>query len=156
MWSKRSTQVFINLRLWNLDKNRSENPYNQQIFKKLSSHFKIKFEEDLILNPPKSIRLAKKILVHFDNYFEWPTLSSSNKADGFCHGLTSQIAILSDGTVVPCCLDAQGVMNLGNLHTKSLNDILSDTRAQNIINGFKHNIAHEELCQKCSFKDRFN
>jgi len=149
-------EVFINLRLWNLDENGSENHYNQQIFQKLSSHFDIKFDKDLLLNPPKSIRLAKKILVHFDNYFQWPSLKSKTKTDGFCHGLTSQIAILADGTVVPCCLDGDGIMDLGNLHVRSLKEILSGVRAQNIIKGFKKGKAKEELCQKCTFKDRFN
>ncbi|MDX1808517.1 MAG: SPASM domain-containing protein [Sulfurospirillaceae bacterium] len=149
-------EVFINLRLWNLDENRSENPYNQQIFKKLSSFFKIKFEEEMILNPPRSIRLAKKILVHFDHYFEWPNLSSSNSTDGFCHGLSSQLAILADGTVVPCCLDGEGVVDLGNLHSSSLSDILESQKAKNIIDGFKKHKAVEELCKKCTFKDRFN
>jgi radical SAM protein with 4Fe4S-binding SPASM domain len=154
--SRIDDEVFINLRLWNLDEFKSENPYNQQIFKKLSSHFGIEFDKDLILNPPKSIRLAKKILVHFDHYFEWPSLENKTKTDGFCHGLISQIAVLADGTVVPCCLDGEGVMDLGNLHVSSLKQILGDTRAQNIIKGFKNHKAHEELCKRCTFKDRFN
>ncbi len=148
-------EVFINLRLWNLDIRGSENRYNRQIFKKLSSHFHIKFDEDLILKPPKSIRLAKKILVHFDSYFQWPSLRSQNRTDGYCHGLISQIAILADGTVVPCCLDGEGVINLGNIHTKKLEDILSSKRAKDIVKGFKNTKAKEEFCQKCRYKDRF-
>lgn len=149
-------EVFINLRLWNLDENRSENPYNQCIFEKLSSFFKIDFDENILLNPPKSIRLAKKILVHFDHYFEWPSLSSSNSTNGFCHGLSSQLAIHADGTVVPCCLDGESIINLGNLHTTSLSEILESEKAINIIEGFKNHKAIEELCKKCTFKDRFN
>ena len=54
--------VFINLRLWNLDENGTENAYNQKIFKKLSDYFKVVFPQDILTNPPKSIRLAKKYL----------------------------------------------------------------------------------------------
>ena len=74
----------------------------------------------------------------------------------FCHGLSSQIAILCDGRVVPCCLDADGIMSLGDLHVNSIKEILHSKKAQDIINGFKEKKAVEELCQKCSFKDRFH
>jgi radical SAM protein with 4Fe4S-binding SPASM domain len=149
-------EVFINLRLWNLDELGSENIYNQQIFNKLEKYFKIEFPKDTATNPPKTIRLAKKILLHFDNYFEWPSLKSSHNSDGFCHGLSAQIAILADGRVVPCCLDGDGIMNLGNLYVKSLKEILNSQKAQDIRNDFKNKKAHEELCKKCTFKERFN
>jgi radical SAM protein with 4Fe4S-binding SPASM domain len=149
-------EVFINLRLWNLDEEGSENAYNQQIFDKLSRYFNIEFPKDILTNPPKQFRLAKKILLHFDSYFEWPSLKSSHHSDGFCHGLSAQIAILADGRVVPCCLDGDGIMDLGSLHERSLEEILNSKRATDIVEGFKNHKAHEELCGKCTFKDRFN
>ncbi|WP_024954414.1 radical SAM/SPASM domain-containing protein [Sulfurospirillum arcachonense] len=148
--------IFINLRLWNLDDKGSENSYNKQIFDRLEKYFKIKFPKDLLINPPKSFRLDKKILLHFDSYFEWPSLQSSHFSHNFCHGLSSQIAILADGRIVPCCLDGDGIIELGNLHTNSLEDILETQRVKKIQKNFKNNIAYEELCQKCTFKDRFN
>lgn len=154
--SRVDDEVFINLRLWNLDKEGSEQVYNEQIFQKLSSYFNIQFPEDIQSNPPKHFRLAKKILLHFDHYFEWPSLNSTHKSDGFCHGLSAQLAILADGRVVPCCLDGDGIMDLGNLHEWSLEEILNSKRAKDIVNGFKNHKAHEELCSKCTFKDRFN
>lgn len=148
--------IFINLRLWNLDKSGSENVYNKQIFDKLEEFFQIKLPKDLLTNPPKSLRLDKKILLHFDSYFEWPSLTSSHHSNGFCHGLSSQIAILADGKVVPCCLDGEGKIDLGNLHVDSLEKILNTKRVKDIQEGFRNKIAHEELCKKCNFKDRFN
>ena len=145
--------VFINLRLWNLDKNRSEESYNTQIFKKLSDYFHIDIPKEI---NKKSFRLAKKILLHFDNYFEWPSLQSTHNSNGFCHGLSSQIAILADGRVIPCCIDGDGVINLGDLHQNSLKDILNSKRAKNIQDGFRNHKAYEELCKKCTFKRRFN
>lgn len=148
--------IFINLRLWNLDDDGSENIYNTLIFQKLEEYFAIKFPKDILTNTPKSIRLAKKILLHFDSYFEWPSLKNTIMTDGFCHGLSSQIAILVDGRVVPCCLDCDGVIELGNLNTTTLKEILSTQRVKNITESFKNNKAYEELCQKCRYKDRFN
>jgi len=70
--------------------------------------------------------------------------------------LSKQIAILADGTVVPCCLDAEGVIDLGNIFKNTIKEILNSKRVQEIINGFKEKKAVEELCQKCSYKVRFN
>jgi len=149
-------EVFINLRLWNLDENGTENAYNLKIFEKLADYFKVVFPKDILMNPPKSFRLSKKILLHFDSYFEWPSLQNTHNTQGFCHGLSSQIAILADGRVVPCCLDGDGIINLGSLHVNTLKEILNSKRATDIVEGFKNNKAVEELCAKCSFKDRFN
>ncbi len=154
--SRVDEEVFINLRLWNLDVLNSEDAYNKKVLSKLSEHFNITLDTALLQNPPKTLRLAKKILVHFDHYFEWPSLSNTHQSDGFCHGLSAQLAILADGTVVPCCLDGDGVINLGNLHHDRLKHILNSPRAQAIIEGFANHQAVESLCQKCSFKNRFN
>lgn len=144
-------EVFINLRLWNLDENNTEESYNQQVFEALEKFFKIKIETQA-----KTFRLAKKILLHFDSYFEWPSLKSTHLTHGFCHGLSAQIAILANGTVVPCCLDAEGIISLGSLHVNSLSEILHTKKVKDIQKGFQKGKAVEELCQKCSFKDRFN
>ena len=147
-------EFFINFRLWNLDNNNSEKEFNQNVYKLLEQHFKVKLH-----NTPKqkdSIRLASKILLHFDSYFRWPTLEDSQITHNYCHGLTSQIGILANGTVVPCCLDSFGVIDLGNLHKNSLKDILYSQKALNIVKNFQNNIAIEPLCQKCRYKDRFH
>ncbi|WP_331775125.1 radical SAM/SPASM domain-containing protein [Sulfurospirillum sp. 1612] len=154
--SRVDEEVFINLRLWNLDKLNSEDAYNKRVLSLLSEYFHVKIDDNIMQNPPKTLRLAKKILVHFDHYFEWPSLNNPHYGDGFCHGLSAQLAILADGTVVPCCLDGEGVIHLGNLHHDRLKTILNAPRAQAIIEGFANHKAVESLCQKCSFKARFN
>lgn len=154
---KLNEKSFINLRVWNLDDNLSERAFNKVLFSKLSKDFNTELnEEDIYTNRPKSIRLDSKVLIHFDDYFEWPSLSNTNYGDGTCQGLQSHIAILADGRVVPCCLDCDGVMELGNLNSSLLKDILSSKRVENILSGFKVGEAREELCQKCSYKERFN
>ncbi len=153
----REEELFINLRVWNLDEVKSERAFNETLFKKLSSAFEIDLHlDDVYKQRPKSIRLEKKILIHFDNYFEWPSLTNKNYGHGTCQGLQSHIAILASGKVVPCCLDCDGIIELGDLNKNSLGDILKGKRTMNILEGFKKGKAYEELCQKCSYKERFN
>lgn len=153
----RQKDLFINLRVWNLDQLMSEKVFNEELFQKLSLAFNTSLDlEQIYINRPKSIRLDNKILIHFDNYFEWPSLNNEVYGDGTCQGLDSHIAILSNGKVVPCCLDCDGVIELGNLHYNKLEDILNTKRVKNMLEGFKSGKATEELCQKCSYKERFN
>ena len=154
---EREEDLFINLRVWNLDEMMSERRFNETLFQTLSSAFGTTLDLDEIYKArPKSIRLASKVLVHFDNYFEWPSLNNEYYGDGTCQGLQSHIAVLASGKVVPCCLDCDGIIELGDLHQTRLDEILSSKRAVNMIEGFKEGKAVEELCQKCSYKDRFN
>ena len=154
---EREEELFINLRVWNLDEEMSEGAFNETLFEKLSLAFNTALDLNTIYDQrPKSIRLASKILVHFDNYFEWPSLKNKNYGHGTCQGLQSHIAILASGKVVPCCLDCDGIIELGDLHEQSLNEILRSDRAVKMIDGFKEGQAVEELCQKCSYKERFS
>jgi radical SAM protein with 4Fe4S-binding SPASM domain len=152
-----NSDFFINLRLWNLDEKRSEALFNTKLFELLEAHFHL--EEGTIASQisgaRQSIRLASKILLHFDRYFEWPSLANPIVGDGYCQGLSKQIGILADGRVVPCCLDSEGVMELGNLRETNLGKILISKRSSEITNGFSRGICSEELCKKCSYKERF-
>jgi len=153
----REEDMFINLRVWNLDEMMSERAFNETLFEKISSTFDTTLNlQNIYEERPKSIRLASKVLVHFDNYFEWPSLKNENYGHGTCQGLQSHVAILASGKVVPCCLDCDGVIELGDLHRSTLDEILTSKRAVNMLEGFKEGKAVEELCQKCSYKDRFN
>ena len=143
---------FINFRLWNLDTQNSEQAFNNNIIKELSQNFNIDLSKT---DFNTAIRLENQIKLHFDNYFQWPSLDSTHNSNGTCQGLNSHFGILSSGVVVPCCLDSYGTISLGNLHNEKLVNILSSTKTTNIINGFKNNVSIEELCKKCSYKDRF-
>ena len=153
---KQDKELFINLRVWNLDEMMSERSFNETLFDTLSKSFGVPlYLDEIYQQRPKSIRLASKVLLHFDEYFEWPSLNNPVYGDGTCQGLQSHIAILASGKVVPCCLDCDGIIELGDLHENTLESILKAKRAQNMITGFKEGKAVEELCQKCSYKDRF-
>ncbi len=153
----RHPKPFINLRLWNFDEACSEAEFNTMLFERLTSFFDIPLNvEELYANRLKSVRLASKILLHFDSYFEWPSLNSTHDTQGTCYGLKSHIGILANGTVVPCCLDGEGVIELGDLNTTALADVLASERAVAMREGFKEGKAVEELCRRCSYKDRFS
>lgn len=107
-------------------------------------------------NKKSSYAWMNHVYVHFDHQFEWPSDASLDERFGTCHGAKHMIAILSNGDVVPCCLDDQGQMLLGNLFNESLEKILSSDRYQNIIKGFNQNQLIEPLCQKCSYRKRFD
>lgn len=151
----RETNFFINLRLWNLDEVQSETEFNIPLFGVLEKHFSVDSIVSQVKGERQSIRLASKILLHFDRYFEWPSLSNPVYGDGYCHGLINQIAILVDGRVVPCCLDSEGIISLGNLHETNLGKILYAERSLKIQEDFAVGKCSEELCQKCSYKERF-
>lgn len=104
-----------------------------------------------------NVRILDRLHINIAEPFEWPDLAASYyEENGTCQGLKSHIAILCDGTVVPCCLDGNGVMKLGNIYKESLTDIINGPRATRIHTEFtRHRKACEELCRHCSYKERF-
>lgn len=124
---------------------------NSQIISKLSDYFPEPWQESRT-----GMKLFEKTFLEFGDKFEWPSLSNSEEQeDVFCYGLRDQIGILADGTVVPCCLDNDGSIALGNIFNESLDAILQTPRAKSIYNGFSNRCATEELCRKCSYARRF-
>ena len=87
--------------------------------------------------------------------FDWPDLAAPASGANFCHGLTRQLAVLCDGTVVPCCLDSEGTIALGNLFTQTLPEILQSPRAAAMAAGFAARNPSEELCRRCGYARRF-
>ena len=99
-------------------------------------------------------KVAQNIYIEHDSMFQWPDTEGEECChhDGvFCYALRNQVGVLVDGTVVPCCLDHNGDMNLGNLFEHSLEQILQSPRAQAIYEGFTHHSAAEPLCQRCGY-----
>ena len=153
---KQKKELFINLRMWNLDEVMSEKNFNSELFMLLEKSFDVNLDLNK-LNPKekKNIRLDYKLLLHFDNYFEWPSLQNRVYGHGTCQGLSSHIGVLANGDVVPCCLDSEAIINLGNIEEKSLKEILEGKRSVDMRQGFKDGVCSEELCLKCSYKERF-
>ncbi|MBQ1967408.1 MAG: radical SAM protein [Clostridia bacterium] len=104
----------------------------------------------------RGIRIRDKIHIEWGERFEWPDTEAEIKGERFfCYGLKDHFGILSDGTVVPCCLDSDGVINLGNIFSEDIDTILDSERARAITEGFAKGEASEELCKRCGYAQRF-
>ncbi len=104
----------------------------------------------------RGLKIRNKMFIEFGDRFDWPDKDSDDGgADVSCYGMRDHFGILCDGTVVPCCLDSDGVIALGNIFEKHLLDILNSERAQAIKLGFERRHASEELCRKCGYARRF-
>lgn len=149
------------LRLWNMDSGelKGENRLNRDIIDLLEQEFSSVFSLRNGLQQGRSgIKLAPRIYLEMAEKFQWPGLTQpAFSGEAFCHGLRDQFAILCDGTVVPCCLDGEGVVALGNVlePEASLAQILSCGRAERIYRGFTARRAAEELCRRCGYARRF-
>ena len=144
----------LSLRIWNL-RSGLVPPDLERLWRHLAHRYPQLGDWE---NPTRaaSTTLDARVFLNQEEQFSWPDLKlDATETRGFCHGLGNQIAVLVDGTVVPCCLDGQGVMALGNLLTTPLNEILQSPRALAISKGFAERRLVEPLCQRCGFRKRF-
>jgi sulfatase maturation enzyme AslB (radical SAM superfamily) len=148
--------LYINYRLWNQGAPGSQES-NAAMLEKIRQGLGADFNSAADVRWKKSVKIKGRVYLHWDSRFQWPHPSQPIRSTrGFCHGLSSHIGILADGTVVPCCLDKEGVINLGNCGSQTIHDLLQSPRAQSIHEGFAKGILVEDLCQKCTFIARFD
>ena len=134
----------VSLRLWNQG---GLDAKNQEILEQLSGYFPKPW-----VTESRGIRLGDKVYLEYGDKFDWPDLSCAEGSERiFCYGLRDQIGVLCDGTVVPCCLDHEGDIPLGNLFTQDMEEILNSERATAIYNGFSGRKAVEPLCRRCGY-----
>lgn len=106
---------------------------------------------------PRGIRIQNKLYLEYGDRFAWPDLEAEDGGDSvFCYGLRDHFGILSNGTVVPCCLDREGAITLGNIFEQPIGEILNSPRAKAMRDGFSCRKATEELCRKCGYARRFH
>lgn len=151
----RSTPLFISLRLWNLFAAEG-NDHNQRILNRITDFFSL--DKPLIdrLTPGHGITLAPNVFLSQNARFTWPHAPAPDLGDkGTCRGLRDHVAILVDGTVVPCCLDAEADIPLGNIHAQSLTEIRNSPRTAAIRTGFTQRRLTEPLCRRCTFRQSF-
>jgi radical SAM protein with 4Fe4S-binding SPASM domain len=152
--------LYINYRLWNLNASQEslDSEKNEWMHKKIEEEFHATIPATGHSTGRKSRRILNRLYLHLDTRFEWPEISHEKplKTHGKCHALKDQAAILVDGTVVPCCLDKEGIMALGNCFEESFESIINGTRAKKIIKGFQEGRLFEELCKHCSYSSRFS
>ena len=153
------SQLICSIRLWNMDTTelKGSNDFNEQILTLLESQLGL--EPGSIIEHLKtknSMKLKERIYLNMAEKFEWPDLQKSDSQQAvFCYGLRDQMGILADGTVVPCCLDSEGSISLGNVLETPLEQILSSERACRLFDGFSNRVAVETLCQKCGYARRY-
>ncbi len=135
------------LRLWNLD-GRADGALNKKNDTILASMRKAFSGE--WTKTRSGERIYDHVFLEWGDKFDWPDLQSDIiSEDGFCYGLRDQIGVLCDGTVVPCCLDHNGDIPIGNLFSQTLDEILASARAKAIYDGFTAHKCNDELCKRC-------
>ena len=150
-------ELYINFRLWNLEDARGSLAPNQKVLKEMEFRFGFSLKDSWNVKRGKSLRLQGRLYLHFDTEFVWPSTELPVLGtEGTCYGLKSHIGVLADGTVVPCCLDHQGAIQLGSLKTDSLMNILNSPRARAMRLGFDRGELVEPLCQRCQYIERFH
>jgi len=136
------------LRLWNHGGLES---LNGEILSLLERQFPQPWETNA-----RSVKLSERVYLAEDDRFDWPDPAAPDRGEScFCYGLRDQIGVLCDGTVVPCCLDHNGDVPLGNLFEQDLIEIMSTDKARLIRDGFSQRKAVEELCRRCGYARRF-
>ena len=135
-------------RLWNQG---GADELNQKILETMHQYFPQEWVQER-----HGIRIGDRVYLEHGDKFDWPDLAAPEEnGPRFCYGLRDQIGVLCDGTVVPCCLDHEGDIALGNLFEEDLEEILQRPRAQAIYNGFSNREATESLCRRCGYARRF-
>ena len=135
-----ANDTYFSLRFW------VNNEYNDEMIKLLEN----KYNKNIELKT--GFEITKNVFVSINKEFIWPRLKNEYYNEfGTCYALKDHIGILVNGDIIPCCLDANGVIKLGNIFSDNLEDIINSERYINMLNGFKNNIKCEELCKKCNF-----
>lgn len=140
---KNKSNTYISLRLW------VRGPNTEIILKKLEEKYNKNIDID---EKYSNIILEKNVYLNFSKEFIWPSLDNNyNFENGFCYALKDHIGILVDGTIVPCCLDSKGIINLGNIYTDNLEKVINSKRYKDMVYNFSNNKKKEELCKHCKF-----
>lgn len=147
---------YVSYRMWNGSKDGTISPDALDILRRIGENFGEQIHS-ILKRGRDAVKLSENIFISFMDEFEWPSLKlCDNGEKGTCLGGREMIGILSDGTVVPCCLDADGIINLGNIFSSSIYDILKTERYLNLKKGFENKKIYEDLCKRCSYRLRFN
>ena len=129
----------VNFRLW------VDNKENDNIINYINLHYKTKIKQE-------KCKIKNNLYLDISSYFIWPDLENDYYNEvGKCYGLIDHFGILVDGTIVPCCLDSKGDINLGNIYKDNVSDVLNSNICKEMVYGFKNNKKIQELCKHCKF-----
>jgi len=140
--------ILISLRLWNKGFDDGRNDTALETLKEM-------LPGQWIENT-RGYRIRDRLFLEWGERFDWPDQKApDNGSCVYCHGMQDHFGILCDGTVVPCCLDSDGIIALGNVFREELSDILTSPRAKAIVEGFRQRKAPEDLCRRCGYARKF-
>ena len=143
------------LRLWNLEGLSNAAPQNSEninILNRLKDNFKGEWKENR-----SGQKIGKSVYLEWGERFDWPDMAAPDYGGhGFCYAMKDHVAVLFDGSVVPCCLDADGVITLGNLKEQTFSEILEGEKAKLIAHGFANSSLVHPLCRRCGFARKFS
>ena len=140
--------ILISLRLWNKD---CDEGRNSRALTVLQEHLPGQWTPNT-----RGYRIRDRLFLEWGDRFVWPDKDAPQGDDRlFCHGMGDHFGVLCDGSVVPCCLDSDGVINLGNVFREDLEHILNSQRAKSISEGFRQRKATEDLCRRCGYARKF-
>jgi radical SAM protein with 4Fe4S-binding SPASM domain len=152
--NERRPETYINFRLWNLGNDAAHE--NEEVLSLIEEFYQVEINRRVDPGLRKSKRVWERVYLHFDSRFDWPSpLFPKISEQGKCYGLDNHIGIHANGDVVPCCLDKEARIKLGNIKENTLEDILNAPRALAMKKGFEQGRLVEDLCQRCSYIRRF-
>lgn len=135
-----NSDTYFSLRFW------VNNEFNKKIINYLNNRYNVNIKIE------NGFKIMPNVYVSINKEFIWPSLDNDYyNENGTCYALKDHIGILVNGDIVPCCLDANGVIKLGNIYEDDLEKIINSDRYKNMLDGFKVNKKCEELCKKCNF-----
>lgn len=145
--------IIISYRLWNLQTIK-ENDINENIIKTIENYYNISnLKQQLTEN--EFLKIRNNLFINQDTEFTWPDIKKEVIIEqGRCLALKEQVAILVDGTVVPCCLDNNGDIPLGNILEEKIEDILQKPISTTIKKNFENSVITCALCKTCGFLKR--
>jgi Predicted Fe-S oxidoreductases len=146
----------VSLRLWNRSSG-SLPPEAEELWELVRARYPSAGDWASSSEDWKTRALAERVYLNQAEEYAWPDLSlPALGTRGFCRGLRNQAGVLVDGTVVPCCMDGEGAIALGDLHSSSLREILASPRARAIYEGFSRRELVERLCMTCGYRTKFD
>ena len=146
-----ASDTYINMRLWNSQMEASQH-LNRYFLGEINRFFGLNLLGDEVFATSRSIKIADHIFLDISTRFEWPDgVTQKSTPKRTCYALRDHIAILTDGTVVPCCIDAEAQIPLGNIFQQSINEMIGAPRAIALKTGLQNNFFTEEICKTCGF-----
>jgi radical SAM protein with 4Fe4S-binding SPASM domain len=148
--------LYVNFRFWNLQPNEIQNEINEFFLTTIEKTYSVEINRRVDPAFNKSKKVRGRLYLHFDSRFEWPNKNGEIlQTQGTCWGARSQLAIHANGLVVPCCLDKEADVVLGDLTAETFQQVLQSNAYVSIKEGFEKNELRADLCRRCSFRQRF-